>query len=261
MATGTRKSQIFENEREFLNFSRAYLSQAFPNPDRKGCPADEMLRLLANRPTKSDISIIDHVTCCSPCFNAYMAHLGRLRAELRSRRIRRGSRIRRSLLTAGSLAMVVIAIYVLVIGWHSKPILPPRIREGVGQAVSVSQGPANAVYLPVSIDLSSASPVRGAEAGASPKPQVIPSNPLTDLSLRLPLGSEDREYSVMLSGNRRVVWSRSAPAHLENGQMFLHMHADFSNVPAGNYDLMVVSSGVRLSVPVLVKSTWSRKMQ
>ena len=43
----------------------------------------------------------------------------------------------------------------------------------------------------------------------------------------------------MLSSNRHVVWSDSAQAHLENGQMLLHMHADFTHVRVGNYDLVL----------------------
>jgi hypothetical protein len=43
--------------------------------------------------------------------------------------------------------------------------------------------------------------------------------------------------------------------------MVLHMHADFSDIPAGNYDLVVVSKGFRLTVPVLLKSASSRKME
>jgi hypothetical protein len=250
MAIRTNKRRTFKSEQDFLAFGRVYLSEAFPNPDREGCPPDEMLRLLANRSTGSDISIIDHVICCSPCFNGYMAHLGRLRAELlQARRIRRVSRVIRSLVIVGVL-MATVAIYLFVKRRQSEPIV--RVGQPVTHHVTAS-------YVPVLIDLSNASPVRGTETEAN-RPQMIPSSPLTDLSLRLPLGSEDREYSVMLSTNQRIVWSNSAQAHLENGQMFLHMLADFSHVPAGNYDLVIVSRGARLSAPVLVKSTWSRKM-
>src|SRR5216684_7919490 len=61
-------------------------------------------------------------------------------------------------------------------------------------------------------------------------PQVIPSSQLIDFTLQLPLGSEARGYSVMLSSKRHVVWSDSAQAHLKDGQMFLRMHADFTHV-------------------------------
>jgi hypothetical protein len=71
----------------------------------------------------------------------------------------------------------------------------------------------------------------------------------------LPIGSEARGYSLMLRSNQHVVWSGSAQAHLENGQVLLHMHADFSHAPVGKYHLVVVSKSFRVTAPVVVKST------
>src|ERR1700687_5502725 len=81
MGTGTKKRRVFEREQDLLDFTRSYLSEDFPNPERKGCPPDDALRVLASRPIQSDESISDHLTCCSPCFNAYMAHLAHAGAE------------------------------------------------------------------------------------------------------------------------------------------------------------------------------------
>jgi len=263
MAIGTQKRRVFETEGDLLEFTRSYLSEAFPNPERNGCPPDDALRLLANRPTQSDESISSHLTCCSPCFNAYMAHLARARAEvLQSQRIRRSSRIRRSLVTAGIVVIVAVAVYLFVLRRHSEPIVAPRTPGRVGQPVTRPQLPATAIYVPVLIDLSNASPARGLDQSeAGPSPQVIPSSALIDFTLQLPLGSEARGYSVMLSANRDVAWSGSAQAHLENDQMLLHLHADFTHVRAGNYDLVVVSKSFRLTVPVVVKITSSGRTQ
>ena len=263
MVTDTKKRRVFEREQDLLEFARSYLSEAFPNPERKGCPPDNALRILASRPTDSDESISNHLTCCSPCFNAYMAHLAHARAELvESQKIRRATWIRRSLVTAGVLAILMIALYVFFNRRHIEPTVAPRTPEPVGKPATPAQVPATAMYVPVLVDLSNASPVRGLDQGeASPSPQVIPSSPLINLNLLLPLGSEERRYSVRLSSSRDVVWSGLAQAHLENGQMLLHMHADFSHVPAGNYDLVVVSKEFRLTVPVLVKSASSGRIQ
>jgi hypothetical protein len=263
MVTDTKKRRVFEREQDLLEFARSYLSDAFPNPERKGCPPDDTLRLLASRPTQSDESISNHLTCCSPCFNAYMAHLAHARTELvESQRIRRATWIRRSLVTAGVLAILMIALYVFFNRRHIEPTVAPRAPEPVGKPTTPAQVPATAMYVPVLLDLSNASPVRGLDKGeASPSPQVIPSSPLIELNLLLPLGSEERHYSVRLSSGRDVVWSDLALAHLENGQMLLHMHVDFSDVPAGNYDLVVVSKEFRLTVPVLVKSASSGRIQ
>jgi len=263
MATGTKKRRVFEREQDLLDFTRSYLSEDFPNPERKGCPPDDALRVLASRPTQGDESISDHLTCCSPCFNAYMAHLAHAGAEaVQSQKIRRATWIRRSLVTAGLAVVLVIAIYVVLPRRHGDPTVAPRTPAPSGNPGTPAQVRATAMYVPVLVDLSNASPVRGlGQSKAGPSPQVIPSSPLIDFTLQLPLASEARRYSVILRSNRHVVWSNSAQAHLENGQTLLHMRADFAHVPVGNYDLVVVSKDFRLTVPVVVKITSSGRIQ
>jgi len=257
MATGTKTRRVFDREQDLLGFARSYLSEAFPNPERQACPPDNALRVLAFGPIQSDESISAHLTCCSPCFNAYMAHVARARAEdVQSRRIRRATWIRRSLVTVGVSLVLMIAVYVFFTGRSRGPSVTRRTPASTGNPGRPTQ--ATAMYVPVLLDLSNASPVRGLDQSkSSTSRQVIPSSPLIDLTLQLPLGSEARGYSVILRSNRHVVWSDSAQAHLENGQTLLHMHADFTHVRVGNYDLVVVSKGFRLTVPVVVKITSS----
>jgi hypothetical protein len=192
-----------------------------------------------------------------------MAHIAHARAQkVQSQRIRRATWIRRSLVTAGVAVVLVIAIYVFLTRRHGDPTVAPRTPAPSGNPGTPAQGPATAMYVPVLVDLSNASPVRGLDQSeAGPSPQVIPSSPLIDFTLQLPLASEAHGYSVMLRSNRHVVWSDSAQAHLENGQTFLHMHADFTHVPVGNYDLVVESKGFRVTVPVVVKITSSGRIQ
>src|SRR5438093_6878325 len=65
---------------DFLDFARSYLSEAFPNPDRQGCPPDAALRSLAFNPTDGEPAVTEHLAACSPCFTRY----GELLAELKS---------------------------------------------------------------------------------------------------------------------------------------------------------------------------------
>jgi hypothetical protein len=69
------------NEEEFLRFAKAYLSEAFPNPERTGCPPDSELIGLAEHPLAADPYVSDHLGLCSPCFNRY----GEILAELKRR--------------------------------------------------------------------------------------------------------------------------------------------------------------------------------
>jgi hypothetical protein len=70
-------------EEKFFEFAKSYLSEAFPNPQRNGCPSDSQLTSMAEHPNEAKhASVSQHLTCCSPCFNRYMEVL----AELKSRK-------------------------------------------------------------------------------------------------------------------------------------------------------------------------------
>ncbi len=68
------------NEHEFFGFAKSYLSEAFPNPQRIGCPADSDLMRMAEHPTEArDAGVSEHLTRCSPCFRRYMEVLADLK--------------------------------------------------------------------------------------------------------------------------------------------------------------------------------------
>ena len=69
-------------EAEFFGFAKSYLSEAFPNPQRIGCPPDSNLQRMAENPVEAcDAEASQHLTCCSPCFNRYMEILGGLKQQ------------------------------------------------------------------------------------------------------------------------------------------------------------------------------------
>jgi hypothetical protein len=257
MTTQIKKRQIFEREQDLLDFGRAYLSEAFPNPERKGCPPEEMLRVLARRPTQSDPSITDHVTCCSPCFNAYMAHLDHARAEAKeSSRMRRAVWFKWSAVFAGIGVLFVIASYLLFMKPQNTPSITQRPPAPVGKPGIPAQIPLTGKYIPVLVDLSTAAPGRGTNDGRPVRAkQTVPANQFVDLSLHLPVGSDAAIYSIQIRSKRHTEWTDSGRARLENGQPVLRMHADFSHIHPGKYDLLVVSKGLRLRVPINVENT------
>jgi len=247
----TTKRQALRREQELFASARSYLSHAFPNPERSGCPLDEALRLLAADPQKGgDEYISGHLTCCSPCFNAYLGYLTQARD-----RVRRIRWIRRS--TAG-IATVVILVTVLYL-FMAKHRHPQVAGQGNSAPTATSESPGQTQtatkYVPVLIDLSNASPTRGPKGGADrPMPQTIPAASPVSLSLRLPLGSEERRYLMTLTAGRQVMWSASAQAKRQNGDTLLHVNADFKDLPPGSYNLQVSSGSRRLSVPVMISA-------
>jgi hypothetical protein len=246
----TTEREAFRDGDELLVFAGSYLSDAFPNPERIGCPPDDALRSMAIRPLESDESVSEHLTCCSPCFKAYMGHLAQARAKAL-----RSTWIKRSAVAVGVAAVLAIAAYLLLAKHRNVPVVAPKnpapsIAPGKGDQTQVT-----AEYVPVLIDLSNASPTRGSkQTTARPIPQVIPSGSPVALSLRLQLGSEERVYLISLRSGRNVVWSESTQARRENGDTLLRVHADFKDLPNGSYNLQVSSAGRRLSAPVLIKA-------
>jgi hypothetical protein len=62
---------------EVLHFAKSYLSEAFPNPQRIGCPRDwELIRMSEHPNEAAHATVSEHLTYCSPCFNRYMEILG-----------------------------------------------------------------------------------------------------------------------------------------------------------------------------------------
>src|ERR1700757_3925629 len=72
-----RRAEIPEDE--LFRFAKSYLSEAFPNPQRIGCPPDHQLTLQAEHPQETDPTVIRQVTSFSPFFLPYMEVLADLK--------------------------------------------------------------------------------------------------------------------------------------------------------------------------------------
>ncbi len=70
------------NEADFFGFAKSYLSEAFPNPQRIGCPPDFDLQCMAEHPVEArDAAASEHLACCSPCLKRYMEILADLKRK------------------------------------------------------------------------------------------------------------------------------------------------------------------------------------
>src|SRR6266513_5118007 len=82
MKTRVKNQSAFEKKsKDLLDFARNYLSNAFPNPDREGCPPDDALRSLAFNPRENQPEVTEHLAACSPCFRRYSELLAELKAQ------------------------------------------------------------------------------------------------------------------------------------------------------------------------------------
>ncbi|SRR6266487_1444422 len=248
-----------KKNRELLDFARSYLSEAFPNPDREGCPPDAALRSLAFSPNEREATVTEHLAVCSPCFRRYAELLAELKSQREAHRgsswgrVSAWTRAHPVLAGTAALCMLLIAIGVgLLLHGIRQPNTPPMDTHRKPNPTE----PLNptVAYSPFSLDLSALSPVRGTESATGTQRRVlVPSSPL-DLTLTLPLASAEERYDLKLTAESETVWSKSAQAHLLKGKTLIQVEADFRQIRTGNYNLEVQSStGIRLVQPVSIE--------
>jgi len=255
------RTQFEKKDNELLDFTRSYLSDGFPNPERQGCPPDGALRSLALNPSLSETSVTEHLASCSPCFVRYSELLVELKlqksAEEESSWNRLSAWPKTHPVLTGTLvacAAIIAIVAGILFSRVRQPNLPPNeVHNTPGRTPAVERA---AVYSPFSIDLSKVSPVRGSQNPSTASLLVrVPKSPL-DLTLILPLGSEERAYRVTLKDGTKTVWAKSVQAHLSNGQVLVRFEVDLTQLAPGHYDLDVESpTGIRLVQPVSVEDS------
>ncbi len=237
---------------DFLDFARSYLSEAFPNPDRQGCPPDAALRSLAFNPTEGEPAVTEHLAACSPCFRRYGELLTELKAQREQEkrfsldRIPVWTKAHPVLAGAAALCLLLIAIGV---GFLLRGIRQPNTAPIDAHRKPNPTEPRNpaVAYLPFGLDLRTLSPTRGSESPATGTKRrvLVPSSPL-HLTLTLPLASPEGRYELKLTAQDQTFWSKPARAHLQKGKTLIEVDADFAQIRAGNYSLEVRSStGIR----------------
>src|SRR6266702_6557777 len=232
-----------KKKRELLDFARSYLSEAFPNPDRQGCPADAALRSLAFNPNVSEPTVTEHLAVCSPCFRRYSELLGELKSQPRVEprlsftRISAWSKAHPVLAGTTALCMLLIVIGVgLWLRGLRQPNSPPMETNRKPNPTE----PLNptVAYLPFSLDLSALSPVRGSEPPAIATQRRVPlPNSSLDLTLTLPLASPEELYELKLTADNQTFWSKSSQAHLHKGKTTPRPEADSRPLHAAHPNL------------------------
>lgn len=206
-------------ERRLLKVGRRVFAEDFPNPERIGCPAADVLRAMAlRRPSPAGSPHpIEHLTICSPCFREYSSY--RKRAQM----------------VKGARFALLAATVVLVLGtvlWLSVGRRKPEI---------VRQ-PDLPEFQLVTLDLRPFSSARGLPNPETP-PLTIPRGRLR-IKFLLPVGSEEGQYEVrwlasdghealLLRGEARIVAYTTA----------LQTDADLRGLSPGRYRLQIGRPG------------------
>src|SRR5436305_1310166 len=84
----------------------------YPNPERKGCPGDAVLRELAVRPlgrAVEDDPNWHHITHCSECYGDFLAFNSAFRSE---------AKVRKARLAWGMAVAAVVLVVAVLVGVH-----------------------------------------------------------------------------------------------------------------------------------------------
>lgn len=195
----------------------------YPNPERKGCPGDAVLKEFAERPLDQAVEEDPHwhhVTHCSECYREFLAFNTVFRREAKAKRARAGWT-----LAAGLVVVALGLIFAVRLGWFS------------------AQRPQNAelAYVKQTVDIPSMT--RSAEASGERKPPiVIPRKPV-DLTVQLPIASPVGPYEFQLLREKQPVVSAAGTAALENGTTSFTVRVDLSKLAPGMYEMSVRKVG------------------
>jgi len=206
-------------EKRLLKLAAEVSRTDYPNPERAGCPSPDTLKALARRqiPLEETGDMIDHIGTCSPCFTQYWEY-------------RRGHKRRRTVQVLFVCLGIIALVGTLVsrVGWP----LRPQSKEEREIAKDL---PKPQVYRHLVFDLRAWSSPRS-ERPADARPQLrLPREPV-QLSIYLPIGSEDGTYDVQL---RRPPEPPSleirGEARLRDHIEILEVKLDTSTLAPGSY--------------------------
>ena len=223
-----------------------FLLEAFPNPERKGCPTDETLKAFAEDRLPPGNPVLSHVSSCSPCYREYQHYrqdwkeqsIGAPAAEER-RELRKPTpsivpnqgkpQVQKfaGLAVAACLALAAGSWLYLVHGHHTAP--------STGSAVASNSIPVN-----VHLDLLDAVTSRGIDDEPMPLEQVSLPSAVVNLTVTLPRFSQIGPYQLLITKDRagRDVVARGVGQAVQAGtEESLTMRLDLRQTSPGMYFL------------------------
>jgi hypothetical protein len=196
-------------EQKFDRISRAVqesILRNYPNPERKGCPGDDVVREVAARTELKTDDAWEHITHCSPCYAEFLEF---------KKAIRHGKAIRRRT-AIGLLAAATAAIPIMVITRLNSRSYDRQIGDWNLEASASSRGPGT--------DTGETAPQRAEKARGY-------------IRVHLPLGSEPGEYKLQIrkSEDGPAVQQATATAEIINGHTQANFAVDLDALPSGSY--------------------------
>jgi len=223
---------------------KEFLLEAFPNPERKGCPGDNTIRALAEDRLTAKAPALTHLGSCSECYAEY-THYRQDWVELQDRLpahdpvaphagIKPFSALPRERLKI-LLALAASALVVLG-GFAAYRMERPQSRSGIVQTASSKPVDAN-------VDLFNAPTLRGMGDDSIPLTDVVLPAAVVHLSITLPRFSQDGDYVVAVTKDRagqQLIAKGAGTAIESHGHVNVHVTLDLRQASACSYFLATV---------------------
>lgn len=196
---------------------QASILRDYPNPERKGCPGDAVLRALATRPLSESIDDDpnwQHVTHCAECYREFL--------EFSQKAKQRAITSKRLALGGIAAALMVFGIYLAIRAWR-----PGTERPQI----------AELQYRKTLVDIESMT--RSGDANGEKKPIVLEREP-KELTVRLPVGSRSGTYDFQIRDAwGKTVISKQQSASIHDGTTEFVVLLNLSELAAGHYSMQV----------------------
>jgi hypothetical protein len=218
-----------------------FLLEAFPNPERKGCPDENTLKALAEDRLPANDPVRLHLGSCSECYAEYRHYrqdweeskhgesLSQIEEPVtKTLPISSRHRFRLPL----SIAAAVLVMCGGVAGYRFQ-----RTRQVAGVQMASSK-PVSAT-----VDLFNAPTLRGVEDDPAPLEEVSLPAAVVQLSITLPRFSQSGQYEVAVSKDRvgkQLVAKGAGTAIESDGKVSVRVTLDLRAAKAGAYFLATV---------------------
>ena len=226
--------------------------EAFPNPERKGCPGENTIKALAEDRLPADDPARVHLGSCSECYAEYrhyrldweqlkshqsVSSAAKLPAPLDlGRRPHESVRPERGLKKQLGIGIAASALVIVggIFAYHAEL----QHRSSTPSIEIASSTPVDA-----DVNLFNSPTLRGVGDGSAPLAQVALPAAVVHLSITLPRFSQSGDYVVAVSkdrGGQQTVAKGAGTAIEKNGKVGVHVALDLRSAQAGSYFLATI---------------------
>lgn len=216
-------------EEKYEQISRAVqesILRNYPNPERRGCPGNEVVRTVAARTELKADDVWEHITHCSPCYAEFLAY----KDEFRRKRQHEVGVRRRTVIGLAAAAAIAVPV-----------ILVTRPHQSPGEVIIAEW------------DLERYAPARGLDDDQNRPPFRAPLK-RGRIQARLPLGTDEGTYQIEVRRTEEGPALKRAEgnARILEGHTILPFEMDFSDLTAGSYFAAIGGHGRSWRVQPLV---------